>query len=478
MHPSLRRLVAVTLIALVALGAAALATGRLAYYVTSGASMSPTYDAGDLVVVAPARSYATGDVVAYPTDDLVVLHRIVGGDATGFHTKGDDNQSVDPGRPTADEVTGRAVLHVPKVGSLLTSPLTRGLLAAAALSLLGALIVNPRRKPPPAPGTARPLGSTRTIWTGLVALDLLLLTAMGLAFAFAPRSVTGPAALTQTGTLGYHADVPPSDTYPTGHVATGDPVFLRLLDAVDVSFRYATDASPERVEGTARLDAALSTPDGWQTTLPLAEPAPLVDGSIALTATLDLADIGDLAGRVAAATGSGSGRVDVLVTASGEASLDGGDPVAHRTELALQLSPLALTLTGVEPSSTPEGPAVASTVPFSAARAIAAETGGVPGEVRMALVAALLLSVAGTALLWPASPRSGDSGDGDSRPSQAVDIQLPRTSAWVELADRAELEQLARNLGRPIVEGPGGWQGVATPDTWYWSRARSPHPGV
>src|ERR1700677_422474 len=90
----LQRLLAALAAGLVLLGAAAVVTGRVGYVVTDGISMEPLYHTGDLVVISPASSYHVGEIVAYHGDldgHLVVLHRIVGGNATsGFLMKGDN----------------------------------------------------------------------------------------------------------------------------------------------------------------------------------------------------------------------------------------------------------------------------------------------------------------------------------------------------------------------------------------------------
>lgn len=487
----LRRLVALGLALAIVLGAGAVLSGRVAYYVTQGTSMNPVYHAGDFVLVARSGTYDVGDIVAYPTPSLVVLHRIIGGDATGFETQGDNNASVDPGRPSADDITGRAILHVPKVGAALTSPLTRAVLAAAVITLLGALAVKPStsRAAHAHRARARSAGAdsahasaaraaapgavhepTRTAWVGLVALDLLLLTALLLTFALAPSPIGPAPAATQTATLGYHADTPPSETYPMGAVATGDAVFRKLVDAVTVSFGYTTDAPAGSVEGTARLDAALSTADGWRTTLPLVAPTPLVAGAADIEGRLDLVAIDELAARVAAETGFPAGRVDVVVTATAEASVHGAPPAPFSQELALSLTPLALTHAGAAPTDTSMGPALTATEPLGpTAQDVGGESGWASQQVRMGLLAALLLAVAGTAMLWPTADTSATaSGEGLRR--RAANIQLPPTAALVELADRAELEQLARRLDRPILVGADGWEGTLADGTWYWAR--------
>ena len=64
LRPSLRRLGGVVLIALIAVVAGAIGTGRIAVEVTHGVSMQPTYHTGDLVVVARATTYHKGQIVA------------------------------------------------------------------------------------------------------------------------------------------------------------------------------------------------------------------------------------------------------------------------------------------------------------------------------------------------------------------------------------------------------------------------------
>ncbi|MGD0810711.1 MAG: signal peptidase I [Acidimicrobiales bacterium] len=146
-----RRLLGAISVLLVLLGAGAVITGRLGYVVTDGISMEPLYHTGDLVVIAPASSYHVGQIVAYHGDldgHLVVLHRIVGGNATsGFLMKGDNNHSIDPIHPRASQVIGRAILHIPKVGIVMKSPELRALIALVIVVLLLSLVVEPRRRP-------------------------------------------------------------------------------------------------------------------------------------------------------------------------------------------------------------------------------------------------------------------------------------------------------------------------------------------
>nr|WP_297426095.1 signal peptidase I [uncultured Actinotalea sp.] len=115
--------------------------------VVSGRSMEPTYVTGDLVVArcGPAE---VGDVVVYEPpgeEGARVIHRVVDGDATGWVVQGDNNDFLDPWRPTADDVVGVGRWHVPGLGTvaaILLSPLT----GVSVLLLALAVLVWPQRE--------------------------------------------------------------------------------------------------------------------------------------------------------------------------------------------------------------------------------------------------------------------------------------------------------------------------------------------
>lgn len=133
--PNRRRLagglaVAAFLLVLTVVGVAAVpqVIGAKGSYVVLSSSMSPTIDAGDVVVVRDADPSAieTGDVITYrsPTDaDRRVTHRVVavqswdGGPA--FRTKGDANEEADAALVPAENVVGVVWFHIPLVGYLL-----------------------------------------------------------------------------------------------------------------------------------------------------------------------------------------------------------------------------------------------------------------------------------------------------------------------------------------------------------------------
>lgn len=109
--------------------------------IVSGHSMEPTYYTGDLVV-SRCGPVEVGDVIVYRPPDVGgarVIHRIVGGDTSGWVVQGDNNDFLDPWSPTQENILGSAVLHVPqlgKVAAILLSPLTWISLLLVALAIV------------------------------------------------------------------------------------------------------------------------------------------------------------------------------------------------------------------------------------------------------------------------------------------------------------------------------------------------------
>ena len=95
--------------------------GKTTYVSTYGTSMQPRFHAGDLAVVKAARDYRVGDVAAYRSstlDDAVVLHRIVAINDGRYTFKGDNNDFLDPSRPTADQIVGRLRFRIAHGGTI------------------------------------------------------------------------------------------------------------------------------------------------------------------------------------------------------------------------------------------------------------------------------------------------------------------------------------------------------------------------
>jgi signal peptidase I len=444
-HRTWRRAAGLVLAGIVAVIAAAFATGLIGYVDTTGDSMEPLYRTGDLVVVTHVDHYHVGEVVAYHggTDGhLVILHRIIGGNANGFVIKGDNNQSDDPSHPRASQIIGQAVLRIPKIGGVIGSPITRVALLLALLTIIVVFIKNPSPKRRAA-HAARQARDLRAIaWKLLLGLDTLLLVALSLSFGLSSAATNTPA-YTQTGVFTYQAHPPVSDVYPTGHVVTGDPVFVRLLTVLGVSFHYSTNAPHTAVHGTVRLDAALSDAMGWRSSLQMVSPTPLKAGSADLTATLDLSRIQSLATSVADQTGLGAVPINVAVTASAVVTVGSAKPVHYTSQLPFQLTNLEATMAGAKASSSTHGLAVVSTSPLTPTASHGSTTGAAHRDIRLGLLALLLLAIAATAVIWPAT------AEGATRDAEYTRIEVlesARPTNQTQLANWDALEQVAHRL--------------------------------
>jgi signal peptidase I len=116
-------------VALALVAAAVVALGGLAtwfshedyrLYVVKTGSMTPTYDAGDVVVDRPASvGYQPRDVLTFDisgSGDLVT-HRFTHLDKQGrIHTKGDNNKVADSWELRPEQVRGVVTSHVPNLG--------------------------------------------------------------------------------------------------------------------------------------------------------------------------------------------------------------------------------------------------------------------------------------------------------------------------------------------------------------------------
>lgn len=123
--------------------------GPAAYLVVRGDSMLPTYESGDLIILHATSDYTVGDVVAYlvPKGEFgeghLVLHRIVGGDASaGFVLEGDNNRAPDPWQPRPVDMVGRPWVAVPRVGAVIAWARQPIILGALAASMAVAFVIS------------------------------------------------------------------------------------------------------------------------------------------------------------------------------------------------------------------------------------------------------------------------------------------------------------------------------------------------
>ena len=106
--------------------------------VVSG-SMSGSIEIGDIVLVHREESYAPGDVISFEHGRSVVTHRIVGTAEEGYITRGDANNADDSDPVPAENIIGRVILVIPKIGGLvefLRTPLGMTCLVLAGVILI------------------------------------------------------------------------------------------------------------------------------------------------------------------------------------------------------------------------------------------------------------------------------------------------------------------------------------------------------
>jgi signal peptidase I len=338
--------------------------GSTSYAVIVGTSMEPMLHRGDLAVIREEGTYRTGDVVLYEASELGanVLHRIVRVQDGRFVLKGDNNDFLDSEQPTEDQIVGKLWLSAPQVGRVtdwLHAPSHAGLLVGLATLLAlggGAGIGAARRRRSPK-DTPRPERSARS--ASVAAGDPLpLLGALGVAsvlFAvLAILSFTRPATVTEPvaeaylhqGRFEYSASVPRNAVYPDGRVTTGEPVFLRLVPRLQVSFGYELEArQPVEANGRVRLDARVSDGRGWERILQLAPERGFRGKHVSVHGTVDLRAIESLADEIRRLTGTAQATYTVTlmprVTVTGRA---GRDPIdaTFAPELPFDLGDLRL----------------------------------------------------------------------------------------------------------------------------------------
>jgi signal peptidase I len=483
--------------------------GPVSYVTTSGNSMSPLFRSGDLAVVREVGHYEVGDIVAYrnPLLNVVFLHRIVERDGKRFVFKGDHNDFKDVPHVTKSRLIGKLWLRVGGGGDALSviqtprhAAIATGLLALFAVGGISRTRTNrshsrPRRsqeveeetmedKPPVIPAQEPPRGPTnrrqrvtRAPSYGSLALLgaglVLFLVLAALSFSRpAMETSQSPAPYTQQGTFGYSGTARRGPVYPNGRVATGEPVFVRLVKDLDVRFDYVFDSSAQHsIGGRYSLVAEVSEPSGWKRDIVLDPGSSFRGDTFRASGVLDLSRLRRLTTDVQAQTGIVNQLYSVKIRP--RASVD-GTLAGQRLQttfapaLDLELTPFRLgfsttTGTGTSPARSlrPEEDGSVN-VPVRVARTIhvaslrldvakarvAAVVGG-----GLCLVALLLLGLP----LWTALRRDEPSRIQALYGAWLVDVRSARlTGPEVEVADVGSLAHLARRFDRPILHEEGG----------------------
>lgn len=90
-----------------------------AQLVVLSGSMDPTLKVGDLVIIHEEKEYQKQDIITFRAETVPTTHRIIETKDTGFITKGDANNVEDEGIVTRDQIYGRVIMSIPKVGEIM-----------------------------------------------------------------------------------------------------------------------------------------------------------------------------------------------------------------------------------------------------------------------------------------------------------------------------------------------------------------------
>jgi signal peptidase I len=315
--------------------------GPTTFTATVGNSMEPMFHKGDLALTRKSPAYRVGDIVLYesPVFHRPVLHRIIVIQHGHYFFKGDNNEFVDPGYVTHDELLGKLWLHVPNAGTALSwmgKPTHSAFFAGFAvlvLTLGGAKTTRRRRRGRRRSAAAkgpivknsttsltslhrhlhRPRKSAENIGGGIAGLLAVVLLIVGFT---SPVKKTVPlhGAYRHAGTFSYSARViHPVSTYPTGIAHAGVPFFLNDFKTLDIGFTYRFASKlPHNVHGTISLKARVSTDSNWSTNYILRGTRRFRGDNASARGTLDLQSLRSLITQLSVDSGSVGG--EYLVT--------------------------------------------------------------------------------------------------------------------------------------------------------------------
>lgn len=86
--------------------------------VVSG-SMSGSIEVNDVVVIHKQDMYKPDDIISYLQGDILITHRIAAQQQDAFITKGDANDTADSDPVFPEQIVGKVVMIIPKVGALI-----------------------------------------------------------------------------------------------------------------------------------------------------------------------------------------------------------------------------------------------------------------------------------------------------------------------------------------------------------------------
>lgn len=95
------------------------------FFLVQSGSMEPSIITGDVIIVKPSHTYHQNDVVTFVDyNQRVVTHRIIEiqekNNGLNLITKGDANRVQDNAQITPNQIIGKVVLTLPRLGYLIT----------------------------------------------------------------------------------------------------------------------------------------------------------------------------------------------------------------------------------------------------------------------------------------------------------------------------------------------------------------------
>ena len=280
-------------------------------------------------------------------------------------------------------------------------------------------------------------------------------------------------------------------TYPSGRIATGDPVYTRLAGPVTVSLRdTVSGAGLTGLTGTVRLVLGVQSADGWHADVVTGAPAAPADGSVTATVVLDPATAADLLRRHLDEVGTGGATATLTVTP--QVSLTGSVGARPWTAAAVPALTFTMDGTALHPNGGPA--ALTATAPTAVTTDVVGprrlEVGSVdvPLDVAGIVVGVLAVVAVAAAVGCALAGRPGPGGPADDAPLRASGRLLPVRrftpgGQVVDVEDGAALLRLAERLDLLVLHAAGDEQAdvfaVQDGDTTYrWTAAAGPAEGT
>lgn len=112
------------------------------YTVLSG-SMKPKINPGDIIIILNKNkvNLNKNDIITFKENNSVITHRIVDIKDNVYITKGDNNNSIDSFTVSSENILGKVIFNIPKLGYILEF-LSRPLIIALEMIIVAVLIIN------------------------------------------------------------------------------------------------------------------------------------------------------------------------------------------------------------------------------------------------------------------------------------------------------------------------------------------------